>query len=84
MNIRKLFTRNGLLNLLAVAAPVAAGVISGGVFTLPVLVTAIGSIAAKVAPSLSDDMAAMKASRDSSKACPKDKNGQCIDSEDPK
>ncbi len=40
---------NKILNLLGLAAPVVAGVVSGGVFTLPVLVTAGGVIAAKYA-----------------------------------
>lgn len=42
---------NWITNVLAVAAPVLAGVVSGGVFTLPVLITAVGTIAAKLAPS---------------------------------
>lgn len=50
--LKKTFTtRNGLLNLLWVAAPVVAGVASGGVFTVPVLVSAVGSIAGKLAQS---------------------------------
>lgn len=44
-------TRNGLLSIIAVAAPVVMGVVTGGVFTVPVIVTAIGAIAGKLAAS---------------------------------
>lgn len=40
-----------ILNLLAVTAPVVAGVASGGVFTVPVLIAAGGAIAGKLAAS---------------------------------
>lgn len=40
-----------ITNALAVAAPILAGVVSGGVFTLPVLITALGGLAAKLAQS---------------------------------
>ncbi len=40
-----------ITNILALAAPVVAGVISGGVFTVPVLVTALGSLFGKLAQS---------------------------------
>lgn len=50
--LKKLFTtRNGLLTLLAVAAPVVAGVVSGGVFTIPVFIAAGGALAGKLAAS---------------------------------
>jgi len=50
--IKKLFTtKNGLLNIVAIAAPIVAGVISGGVFTVPVLIAAAGSLAGKLAAS---------------------------------
>lgn len=40
-----------IMNVLAVAAPVAMGVVSGGVFTLPVLISAGGVIFGKLAQS---------------------------------
>lgn len=40
---------NKILNAFGAAAVVAAGVISGGVFTLPVLITAVGALASKLA-----------------------------------
>lgn len=50
--LKNLFTtRNGLLTLVSVAAPVVAGVISGGVFTVPVLIAAVGSLTGKLAAS---------------------------------
>ncbi len=50
--LKKLFgTRNGLLTVLAVAAPIVTGVVSGGVFTVPVLIAALGSLAGKLAAS---------------------------------
>ena len=74
MNYKKLF-----LNLLTVAAPIAAGVISGGVFTLPVLTTALGTLAARFLPSLAEDVATAK----SALTARKDARGQAIDDEDP-
>ncbi len=50
--LKKLFgTKNGILNVLAVAAPIVTGVVTGGVFTVPVLVAALGSLAGKLAAS---------------------------------
>lgn len=43
--------KSWILNVLALAAPVAAGVVSGGVLTFPVLVAALGSLAGKLAAS---------------------------------
>jgi hypothetical protein len=74
VNIKKLFTKEGLLNLLAVAGPIAAGVISGGVFTAPVLITAVSTLAAKLAQSLQEDIKKAKA---------KKVGNQEVDEEDP-
>ncbi len=41
--------RSKIFTWIGVGATVAAGVLSGGVFTLPVLVTAIGSFFSKLA-----------------------------------
>ena len=50
--LKKLFTtKNGFLTLVALAAPVVAGVVSGGVFTVPVLIAAGGALAGKLAAS---------------------------------
>jgi hypothetical protein len=50
--LKRLFTtKNGFLTLVSVAAPVVVSVVTGGVFTVPVLVTALGSIAGKLAAS---------------------------------
>lgn len=40
---------NKIMNILAIGSPVLAGVLSGGVFTLPVLITAVSTLAAKMA-----------------------------------
>lgn len=40
-----------ITNILAIAAPVVVGVVTGGVFTLPVIVTAIGVVVGKFAQS---------------------------------
>lgn len=42
---------NKILNVLWLAAPVVAGVVSGGVFTAPVLIAAGGALAGKLAQS---------------------------------
>lgn len=41
--------RNKFLNVLSLAAPIVAGVVGGGVLTVPVLVAAVGSLAGKLA-----------------------------------
>jgi hypothetical protein len=51
---------NKILNTLGAAAIVAAGVISGGVFTLPVLVTAVGTLATKLAATPVDHSAELE------------------------
>lgn len=43
--------KNGIMTVLGIAAPVVVSVVTGGVFTLPVLITAGGVIAAKLAAS---------------------------------
>lgn len=43
--------KNKVLNLLSLAAPVVAGVASGGVFTAPVLIAALAAIVGKLAAS---------------------------------
>ncbi len=43
--------KNGIFTVLGVAAPVVAGIVSGGVLTVPVAISAAGIIAAKLAAS---------------------------------
>ena len=40
-----------ITNLLAIAAPIVAGVVSGGVLTAPVIITAAGVLVGKLAQS---------------------------------
>jgi hypothetical protein len=54
---------NKILNVVGAAAVVAAGVVSGGIFTLPVLITAVGSLATKLANTPVDHSAELEASR---------------------
>jgi len=52
--LQKLFGRkhaNTALNVIGLAGPVVAGVISGGVFTAPVLISAATGLALKLAQS---------------------------------
>lgn len=75
MNFKKLFTKQGLLNFLCIAGPIVAGVVSGGVFTAPVLITALSTLAGKLANSVQEDIKNAK----TKKAGP----GQAADPEDP-
>jgi hypothetical protein len=43
--------KNGIFNVVAVAGTVVAGILSGGVFTLPVIITAVSTVAGKLAAS---------------------------------
>ena len=56
MNFFKKY-KNAILNVLIVAAPVVAGVLSGGVFTAPVLIAAGAGLAGKLAASPLDHSA---------------------------
>jgi hypothetical protein len=84
MDFKKLFTPNRVLHLLAVAAPVVVGVIVGGVFTPATIASALGVIAAKLATSLSEDLASAKERKALAKDEERDSRGQVIDDEDPR
>lgn len=84
MAVKEQFTWNRVFNILAVAAPIVAGVVAGGVFTPATIITALGVIAAKAAQSFTQDAQDYKERRTgSAEQSVMDKRGQATDDEDP-
>lgn len=52
--------KNALMNIILAAAPVVAGVASGGILTVPVLITAVTGLVGKLAASPLDHSATVE------------------------